>query len=274
MLAPVLAPYVASMVPYDVDMAGPGVHRGLPSTTATLVFPVGEPLDVSWADDPGSRRSGWSSVAGLHTGHAEIHHGKRQQGVQLELTPAGVRALFGLPVAALSGELLGMDDLAGDIFPGLMHLPEELGPVSSREERARLVGRRLVEALAATGAPGPRAEVGHALARLAQGAPVQAVAEETGYSRRHLGNLVRAECGIGPKQFQRVARFEASRERWAACLATTGRGQLAEIAVECGYADQAHLTREWSALAGCSPTTWAREEFPFVQDPGVLDARA
>ena len=41
---------------------------------------------------------------------------------------------------------------------------------------------------------------------------------------------------------------------------------LAEAAHRCGYADQAHLTREWVALAGCPPSTWLREEFPFLQD--------
>lgn len=270
MSASVLDPYVVSLTAYDVDMSAPGIHRGLPSTTSTLVFPVGEALDVSWAADPGSRRKSWSSVAGLHTSHAQIHHGRWQQGVQLELTPAGVRALLGMPVAALAGQLLDLDDLAGEAFPGLANLPEELAATRRAHERERLVARRLVVALAASGAPGPRAEVGHALARLAQGTPVQTVADETGYSRRHLRTLVRAECGVGPKDFQRLARFQASRGRWAGCLAT-GRGTLADVAAETGYADQAHLTREWVELAGCTPTTWAREEFPFVQDPGVPD---
>ena len=270
MLAPVLSPYVASAVSYDVAMPGPGVHRGLPGTTMTFVLPLDDPLDVSWAGDPGSRRSGWSSVAGLHTRPAQIHHGDRQRGMQLELTPHGVRALLGLPIGALAGQLLGLEDLAGDLAPGLRDLPEELAAAPDDERRTRLLNRRLVAALSATGAPGPRAEVGHALALLSRGAPVHRAADETGYSRRHLGNLLRAECGLAPKQFQRIARFERSAARWRRAL-TTGREGLADVAAACGYADQAHLTREWTALAGCSPTTWAREEFPFVQDVGERD---
>jgi AraC-like DNA-binding protein len=46
------------------------------------------------------------------------------------------------------------------------------------------------------------------------------------------------------------------------------RATVAEVAGECGYADHAHLTRDWVALAGCTPSTWLREEFPFVQDVG------
>jgi len=269
MLAPVLTPYVAAVTAYDVEMRGPGVHRGLPTTTMTLVLPLGEPLDVSWGDDPASRRVGWSSVSGLHTGPAQIHHDGRQRGVQLALTVAGARALLGMPIGAFAGQLLDLDDLAGELPAELVRLPEELAEVRY-DQRLRLLSRRLVEALSAHGETGPRAEVGYALARLARGASVRQVADDTGYSSRHLRNLVRAECGLAPKEFQRIARFERSRDRWARCLAD-GHGNLAAVAAECGYADQAHLTREWAALAGCTPTIWAREEFPFVQDDIASD---
>lgn len=249
-----LAPYVTSVAAYDVDLGGPGVHRGLPSTTVTFVLPVGEPLDVGWRGVAGSRRQGWSSVSGLHARPAEIHHGGHQAGVQLALTTAGARALFGLPAAALAGELLEVEDVA----PWLRDLPERLH-ATAPDRWVALVEATLVAALARHDAPGPRAEVGRALAALTRGASVQAAADDVGYSRRHLGDLVRAECGLGPKEVQRLGRFEASR-------ALLGRVPLAEVAHRCGYADQAHLTREWSTLAGCPPTTWLREEFPFLQD--------
>lgn len=98
MLAPALLPFVASMTAYDLEMPGPGVHRGLPSTTLTLVLPIGEPLDLAWAEDPTSRRQGWSIVAGLHTVPVQVHYGHRQVGLQLQLTARGSRALIGLPV--------------------------------------------------------------------------------------------------------------------------------------------------------------------------------
>jgi AraC-like DNA-binding protein len=44
------------------------------------------------------------------------------------------------------------------------------------------------------------------------------------------------------------------------------------VAAVCGYFDQAHLTHEWRALAGCPPTVWIAEELPFLQDPaGVVE---
>jgi AraC-like DNA-binding protein len=39
------------------------------------------------------------------------------------------------------------------------------------------------------------------------------------------------------------------------------------IAAVCGYADQAHMTHDWVAFAGASPSVWlADEQLPFVQD--------
>jgi len=253
-----LTPYVTSLEAYDVTMGAPGVHRGLPTTSLTFVLPMGEPLDVGWLGgrDRGKR---WSTVSGLHAGAAAIHHDGAQRGIQLGLTTAGARALLGVPAGVLAGELLEV----GDVAPDLAELPERLHGLGLDEGLA-VVAWALTAALARHGAAEPRAEVGRALAGLTRGEAVAAVADEVGYSRRRLSTLVRQETGLAPKEYQRVARFEASRRH-------LGHRPLAQVAAECGYADQGHLARDWSDLAGCPPTTWLREEFPFLQDPGDLD---
>lgn len=251
-----LAPYVTSLVVY-AGAGGPAVHRGLPSTELTLVLPLGRPLDVGWLDGT-ARAERWSTVSGLHAAPAAIHQHGGDRGVQVGLTPAGARALLGVPASALAGELLTLDDVA----PALRDLPERLQDAA---DPAAAVRAALVRTLARHGDAAPRAEVGRALAQLTRGAPVAAVADEVGYSRRRLGTLVREETGLPPKTYQRLARFAASRR-------LLGRRPLAEVAAVCGYADQAHLAREWSGLAGCSPTTWLREEFPFLQDLDPAEA--
>lgn len=259
-LPPVLRPYVASMVAYDVEGA-PGVHRGLPSTALTFVLPVEVPLEVGWAGREDTMRRTWSCVSGLHTAPAEIRHDGRQAGIQLALTPAGARALLGAPLGALAAEIAELDA----VTPALAELPERLNDPLTWSERLRLVEERLLTLLATDETPQVRAEIGRALGRLTRGIGVAEVADEVGFSRRHLGSLFRAEIGVTPKEYHRLARFERSRDRLLHS-ARVGRPALADVAAESGYADQAHLSREWSSLAGCTPSTWLRTEFPFVQD--------
>ena len=49
------------------------------------------------------------------------------------------------------------------------------------------------------------------------------------------------------------------------------RGRFTCVATACGYFDQSHFTREWQALAGCSPKTWIARNPPFLQDYEIGD---
>jgi AraC-like DNA-binding protein len=80
------------------------------------------------------------------------------------------------------------------------------------------------------------------------------LAEEIGWSRKHLVDRFRSEFGLAPKSLARMMRFHH-----ACRLARTGTSPgWAGIAAESGFADQAHLVREFVALAGEPPTAWAR----------------
>lgn len=82
------------------------------------------------------------------------------------------------------------------------------------------------------------------------------VAAAVGLSERQLRRRCHAAAGYGPKTLQRVHRFQ----RFVRRLDATSDGaalDLAAIAADAGYADQAHLTRECAALAGLSPSALA-----------------
>lgn len=81
---------------------------------------------------------------------------------------------------------------------------------------------------------------------------VASVAAKLGWSRKHLAAKFHDEIGLTPKTVARMARFNVAlsraRRRSGVCWA--------ELASQCGYADQAHLIRDFKALAGESPTVW------------------
>jgi len=91
--------------------------------------------------------------------------------------------------------------------------------------------------------------------------PVQRLADEIGWTRQHLSGAFRDAVGVTPKSAARVFRFER-----ACRLIKDERASLTRVADSCGYFDQAHMTREWKALAGCSPRAWISNELPFLQD--------
>jgi methylphosphotriester-DNA--protein-cysteine methyltransferase len=82
---------------------------------------------------------------------------------------------------------------------------------------------------------------------------VGAVSRDLGVSERHLRRRFQAAAGYGPKTLARVLRFC----RFVDAI-DSGRADLAALAFDVGYADQAHLTRETTRLAGLPPAAFVR----------------
>lgn len=258
-----LSPYVDGCRAYEHDPVPWTVHHGLPSPSLTMVFAITSPLDVAWDRRVDSRRRQWANLTGLAPSPVLIRGDGPQRGIQLTVTPAGARALFGLPAAALADELVDLSDVAG--ADGL-DLHERLTLARSWPDRFAALDSWLLERLRRhehRGAAIP-AEVARAWILLTGTRParVQAVADEVGWSRRHLAARFAAEYGIGPKATARLSRFQAS----VRLLRRPKARPLADVAYACGYADQAHLTREWRELAGRPPSEWRSAELPFLQD--------
>jgi AraC-like DNA-binding protein len=81
---------------------------------------------------------------------------------------------------------------------------------------------------------------------------VRETARQLGFSERRLHGLFRDEVGVSPKQWARLRRFN----RITALLHQEADLRWSELAIECGYADQAHFSRDFKAFAGIDPTTY------------------
>jgi AraC-like DNA-binding protein len=88
---------------------------------------------------------------------------------------------------------------------------------------------------------------------------VGAVARDLGLSERQLRRRFHAAAGYGPKTLARVLRFCRFVE-----AVDGGRTELAALAFDAGYADQAHLTRETTRLAGMPPAAFVRARATHV----------
>jgi AraC-like DNA-binding protein len=271
---PALRALISRYIGYRQDGVLLEVHRGLPSQHVTLIVSLEAPvrlLEMPGSDQRAARCQGL--VGGLHTGPALIAQDRLQAGVHLEVSPLGVRTLLGVPASELAGRVIDLADLPR---PGLAQLPERLVEAPSWARRFEILDEVLLTCATSSASRDSRAtaqqppgEVRWAWRRiLTEGGavPVSQLARDVGWSRRHFSELFAREFGLAPKQAARVVRFG----RAAALLRRLPPGGLAEVAQLCGYFDQAHLTNEWRALAGCTPHTWIREELPFLQDAEVF----
>ncbi|QOR69265.1 AraC family transcriptional regulator [Ruania alkalisoli] len=252
---------VARTAWFDLDLPPDAVHFGVPSLTATIVLAFDRPTDVGWADE--ASHAGYRVlVAGLHTRPSLVRTHGRQHGMQLALSPWGVRTLLGVPLSAITRHILELGDLPTAplhrLLTPVLDAPEQARPAMLRRELVGLAG-----SLDHTRAHRPRPEVVEAwrLIRTSRGnESIDAIARAVGWSRRHLTTQFAGEFGLRPKEAARIARFETAR-----ALAREGL-DLATVAATAGYADQSHLTRDWTAITGRPPARSLRTEFPNVQD--------
>jgi AraC-like DNA-binding protein len=260
--APVLRPYVTSYEGFQLSGFPSGVHLGPPTGALTAVIGLADPLVVDGPDGTAAGGGRFASLSsGLRIRSVAIRHDGHQHGIVLSLTPQGARALYGMPAGTLANTVAPFDQLVGPVGSELMDrvrvAPTWEGRFGVLDELlARAVQRRVGRRAAADEV---RPEVAELWRRLVAGHGrdrVEAITAGLGWSRRHLTDRFRAEMGWSPKTLARVVRFEHAHR-----LATKGSGlPWAELSLRAGYADQAHLVREWRAFTGRTPTGWRRGE--------------
>lgn len=259
--AAALRPLVAWYCGYRESGGPPERHRGLPSPFLTLIVTLEDPLVIAEHPNPSAPGAYNALVGGLHTTPVMITHDGRQSGVQLGLTPLGARALLGLPAGALASMDMEATEVLG---PWVLRLRERLIEAPSWDKRFALIDTALLKH-ASPDITLP-AEVAYAWRRVLStggGVSVSELSGEIGWSSRHLLQRFTAEIGLRPRDAARVVRFDRARRTLQQSVAPGTRRTLADVAALSGYCDQAHLAREFGALAGCSPSRWLAEGYPL-----------
>lgn len=204
-------------------------HRVVPDACVDLIW-SGERLSIAGPD----------TTARVVT----LAPGSRLVGVRLR--PGAAGAVLGMPASELrdmspdAADVLGRDEAAA--------LLDELAAGSDPHALLRRAMR-----LRGVAEPDPLVRA----AVIALGRPharVTEVARELGVSGRQLQRLVCDAVGYGPKMLARVLRFRR--------LQALAPAPLAELALDAGYADQAHMTAEVTRLAGISPVRFLKDRTP------------
>lgn len=258
-IAPSLAvPGVTSAVGYR---SLEGVYRGLPSSRLILIVSLSDGLRAD--DMPSEAKPIPVVLAGLQLQASKVRKDRGEGVVKLAVHPLAARTLFGVSAAELNAGAL---DASAVLGRSVSRLHEQVA--EARQWSAAFA--RVAGYLQGVQRAAPvRPEVAYAWKLLACSRgrlPVSAVAGQVGVSPRHLATLFHREVGHAPKTVAMLMRFEYATRRIAGTARHGGPVDLARIADEAGFADQAHLTREFVRFAGVSPTVWLAEEFRNLQD--------
>jgi AraC-like DNA-binding protein len=254
---PALARCVLRYLGYREHSGTPVRRRQAPVGSCTLILGLGPPLRLHGPAGPSVPTS---FLAGLQDGPVLTEFTGSQHGLQVDLSPLGVFALLGRPMPELTNAAPQLTELE---VPELAALPSRLAGVPDWPRRFALLDDVLLRRLD-TSAVRPDPEVDRAWRRLVRTdgrVGVQQLADETGWSRRHLLTRFRGQVGMAPKATARVLRFQRASRLLVPVAGFDGTSHpphpsIADVAATCGYADQAHLVREFRALAGCTPSEY------------------
>jgi AraC-like DNA-binding protein len=232
---PALAPHVLC-VWSQVIGAGETVHRHrvLPDGCADLVWIGADP----------------AVVAGPATGPVIVPLAPCTIVVGVRLRPGAASAVLGPP----ADELLDRDTPLCDIWGTATAAPSmRVTEAASIEAKLGTVEAMLARRLGAADPPDRGiAAATRWLARHPAGR-IDDLARFLDVGPRRLHRRFTVAVGYGPKTFQRVLRVQRALSL-AACDQRPAGG-LAGLALEAGYADQAHMSRELRGLTGRSPAT-------------------
>jgi transcriptional regulator GlxA family with amidase domain len=166
--------------------------------------------------------------------------------VAARLRPGAARRLLGVPAAELTDATRPLLELwpEADALLDAAAAPDALA--------------RLTDALArraARSAPPPLSVRGAiaALERADGALRVDELAPTIGVTRQALARAFAEHVGVSPKLFARVVRMRRALARVDAAR----RVGWSRVALDAGYHDQAHLTRELRALTGRTPGQWS-----------------
>ena len=215
---------------------------------AQPVYPDGC-VDLLWRDDDEL------VVVGAMTRpmQAALRPGLRLTGVRL--APGQAAGLLGIPLSELRDREVALREIAGR---GTFLEPLRQRQAPAGEELLERLQALFARAACEAADPWMRTAV-RWLARRPS-ARLKDLAAHLEVSERQLNRRFAAAAGYGPKLLQRVLRFQS----FLNLAAQSAKMDLAGLALEAGYSDQAHMNRDCRELAGRTPLRLLADAHPAL----------
>jgi AraC-like DNA-binding protein len=187
-----------------------------------------------------------SLVVGAHSVYSVIERSDMADLVGIVFEPGGFAPFVRDRADTLRNRSMSLEDFEGG---QARQLRDRLRETVGAAEKLGLLEGYLLRRNPAE----PKAVVSFAARRLTNGESVEEVARQSGWSVRRFSQIFREEVGLAPVVWRRVQRFQ----RAVRCLHAGAEVRWAELALDCGYYDQAHFANEFRAFSGIDATTYS-----------------
>ncbi len=195
------------------------------------------------------RRWGEPQVVGTMTRAQTFSLSAGQFDCGVRFLPGMSAAFLPTPGAATTDASIPLSEIWG---ARSRQLAEQFDDAKSPEQCVALLEAQLVD----PSEPGVVQRVAAYIAGQRGQVRVDDLAFDAGMSARQLRRVFLEEIGLSAKHFCRVIRFRNSLSR----LTRSPRGDWAQVALDCGYYDQAHFINEFRELSGFTPGEYASLE--------------
>jgi AraC-like DNA-binding protein len=242
-----LRSFVREYVGWFEEMAVPICRRELPTEIIPLIINFGSPIRLFELGDPSKWHDVGSFTTGAYDTYQLVGSAGPSGGVQINLTLLGARLFFGRPLGDMKNRAVELEALLGR---SARLLADELHDAPDWDARFSIVDRAVASrVLAARAVPSGVLCAWHRLDASRGRTSIGRIVDEVGWSSKHLIARFREEIGLTPKVLARILRFGH-----AVHLIQRGRAtRLIDVALDSGYYDQAHFTRDAREFAGVTP---------------------
>ena len=224
--------------------AGAAAEPVVPDGRAEIIIHVGEPF--SQVEGGVARRQAALLVSGQLTRPLHLAPSREPDVIGIRFRTAAARALLRADLHELADRVMPLGEVRPRLAAALEDAARRAGDPASRARAvASVIGRAIRNV--------PAPAMARAVALLDRSpVPVAEVAQALGLTRRTLERRFLAEVGLPPRTLWGVLRFR----RAFRTLSRAPAGSWARVAAECGYYDQAHMTREFKRFAGAPPSAF------------------
>jgi AraC-like DNA-binding protein len=253
---PPLTTFVDKLWLYENYSPSHSKERRLPDGSMELVINLRE--DVIRLYDPRHHDRVLSLrgcvFSGTHTEHVVLDTASQSSMMGIHFRPGGAFPFFNFPALELRDESVSLETLWGS---SASKLRDKLHEAQTPETRFRILEQSLLAHIVRPLTRHPA--VTYALEEFHNTIHTRTVAdvtEQIGLSPKRFISIFSQEVGLTPKLFCRIRRFQQTLQR----IRSGKQIDWAEIALSCGYFDQAHFIHDFLAFSGLNPGGYLRHQ--------------